>query len=382
MVVHQFIEWTRSASPTQRAEGASELANAWLVNSLDDDERHQIEAMLTALLDDQSPIVRRSLAEIIAHSDKIPRHMILALAADQPSIAAIVLGKSPLLTDADLIDCVAIAGNEGQCAVAERNALSMAVGAKLADVATCQALVALARNSTASVNDHILLRMVERFGEDGDLREAIHNRADLSPHVRQTLVSSTASTLEQFVNNCQWMTSERSARMAREAREKATIQIAACTETQATANGTVHLVQHLRAQGQLTAGLILRALLSGNLTLFEAALCNLSGLPAARVASFVRNPSGSGYSALYRKAELPPLLQPAFKIALESLRQHGDGNENGANLSRKIVDQVLKTCEGMNKGHLDQLISVLRRFETEAAREEYRVDTASVLHAA
>ena len=40
------------------------------------------------------------------------------------------------------------------------------------------------------------------------------------------------------------------------------------------------LVRHLRATGQLTAGLILRALLSGNLELFDSALAELSG-PAA-----------------------------------------------------------------------------------------------------
>ena len=40
------------------------------------------------------------------------------------------------------------------------------------------------------------------------------------------------------------------------------------------------LVQHLRATGQLNAGLILRALLSGNLELFDAALAELAG-PAA-----------------------------------------------------------------------------------------------------
>ena len=43
------------------------------------------------------------------------------------------------------------------------------------------------------------------------------------------------------------------------------------------------LVQHLRATGQLNAGLILRALLSGNLELFEAALAELADLPLARV---------------------------------------------------------------------------------------------------
>ena len=36
------------------------------------------------------------------------------------------------------------------------------------------------------------------------------------------------------------------------------------------------LIRHLRESGQLTAGLILRALLSGNVELFEEALADLA----------------------------------------------------------------------------------------------------------
>ena len=43
-------------------------------------------------------------------------------------------------------------------------------------------------------------------------------------------------------------------------------------------------MSHLRESGQLTAGLVLRALLSGNIVLFEQALAELAGMPLARVA--------------------------------------------------------------------------------------------------
>ena len=50
------------------------------------------------------------------------------------------------------------------------------------------------------------------------------------------------------------------------------------------------LVRHLRATGQLTAGLILRALLSSNLDLFDAALAELADLPLARVSALLHDP--------------------------------------------------------------------------------------------
>ena len=61
-------------------------------------------------------------------------------------------------------------------------------------------------------------------------------------------------------------------------------------------------MQHLRQSGQLTAGMILRALLSGNVVLFEEALAELSGMPIDRVTSYIHDRNISGFRALYRKA--------------------------------------------------------------------------------
>ena len=41
------------------------------------------------------------------------------------------------------------------------------------------------------------------------------------------------------------------------------------------------LIGHLRETGQLTAGLVLRSLLSGNIDFFEQALAELADLPTA-----------------------------------------------------------------------------------------------------
>ena len=73
------------------------------------------------------------------------------------------------------------------------------------------------------------------------------------------------------------------------------------------------LVRHLRATGQLTAGLILRALLSGNLELFDAALSELSGLPQARVSALLHDRGGASLQALLMRAGLPPSTFAAFR---------------------------------------------------------------------
>ena len=75
--------------------------------------------------------------------------------------------------------------------------------------------------------------------------------------------------------------------------------------------------------GQLTAGLILRALLSGNLELFDDALVELSGLPQARVSALVYDGGGASLDALLTRAGLPESTFPAFRAALEASQEIG-----------------------------------------------------------
>ena len=104
-------------------------------------------------------------------------------------------------------------------------------------------------------------------------------RDDLSMAMRQALLSKLSQTLAGFVTARQWMGPEHAEYAARDACEKATVALAADTAYEKVGA----LVQHLRQSGQLTAGMLLRALLSGNVVLFEEALAELSDMPIDRV---------------------------------------------------------------------------------------------------
>jgi uncharacterized protein (DUF2336 family) len=135
------------------------------------------------------------------------------------------------------------------------------------------------------------------------------------------------------------------------------------------------LIRHLRVSGQLNAGLILRALLSGNVVLFEEALAELTDMPVARVSSLVHDRGNAGLRALFDQAGLPPSTYPAFKEAIEAMREGGLGSEPGgaARLKRRMIERVLTRCANEALGELAPLFTLLRRFATEAAREEARL---------
>jgi uncharacterized protein (DUF2336 family) len=167
-----------------------------------------------------------------------------------------------------------------------------------------------------------------------------------------------------------WLSADRAARIAGETRDRCTVLVAARSRGE-----DMHgLVRHLRATGQLTAGLILRALLSGNLELFDHALAELSGLPRARVSALLYDRGGASLNALLTRAGLPQSTFPAFRAALETSHEIGFAGTAGeaAGLRRRMVERVLTRCE-TDSETAEPLLILLRRFATESAREEARL---------
>ena len=158
---------------------------------------------------------------------------------------------------------------------------------------------------------------------------------------------------------------------AREACEKATVALAADTPYEEVGA----LVRHLRESGQLTAGMILRALLSGNVVLFEEALAELSGMPLDRVTGYIHDKNISGFRALYRKAGLPDVgLSGLPRSDRGDARGHSVGEQGGAaRLKRRMVERVLARCADERDDDMASLLALLRRFAVEAAREEARL---------
>ncbi|HSY56406.1 MAG TPA: DUF2336 domain-containing protein [Bradyrhizobium sp.] len=370
MIVRQFISWIKTAPAGERAEATRALARAWLLSDLSEDDRAAAEGALLMQLDDASPLVRQAMAEVFARSAEAPAAIVQALSLDQPSVALPILEHSPLLIDADLVDIVATAGSETQCAIARRVSLPASVCAAIAEVGTAAAALELIENAYAELAPFSWDRIVERHGHLAAIRESMLVLEDLPAATRVALVAKLSDTLAQFVVAKNWLSADRAERVASEARDRSTMNIAACSRGEEMRG----LIAHLRATSQLTAGLILRALLSGNLELFETALAELSTLPRARVSSLLLDRGEASLLALLQRAGLPESTFAAFRAALDVIHETGftDTLSGEARLRRRMVERVLTHCE-TDQPAAGPLLILLRRFATESAREEARM---------
>lgn len=367
-IIRDFLQWLGTAPANERADAAGALARAYLCSDLTVDELVPAEGLMLKLLDDASPLVRRALADALAASPAAPSAVVIALAGDQPQIAAPVYALSPVLIDADLLEGVTTGGEVVQAAIASRAALPAVVSAALAEMGSAEACQILAENDDANIAPPSIERMVERFGDIAVIRDALLARDDLPGASRHHLVTRLSHTLAGFVADRSWLEEDRARRIAREACEKATVAIAADSPKAELRL----LIRHLCASGQLTAGLVLRALLSGNIALFEEALAELSGMPLTRVSGLVHDRIGSSLQALLEKAQVPASMHLAFKEAIQAMRDGLLDDADDTRLQRRIVERVLTACESADMTDVAPLITLLRRFATEAAREQAR----------
>ncbi len=321
------------------------------------------------LLDDPSPLVRRAMSEVFASAQKAPPMIVLALASDQPEIALPLIERSPLLPDDNLIDLLNAGKPQVQIAIARRPLITTAVAAAIAESGCADACLALMKNCDADVSLHSVERIVTRFGNVAAIRENLLARDDLPMPLRQVLLSKLSQTLSIFITERQWLGPEHAEFAVREACEKATVGLA----TETPSEELPELVHHLRESGHLTAGMLLRALLSGNVVLLEEALAQLSGLPIEKVIDHLHDKSTAGFRALYSKAALPEIAYPAFRAGLAGLREGLSLAEAGGagRLKRRLVERVLVVCS--DERCAPTLLALLRRFVLEAARDEARL---------
>jgi uncharacterized protein (DUF2336 family) len=375
MIIRTYLDWSRNATVEDRALAVGILAELYLNGDLSDEDKRHAEAALTLVLDDSAVLVRKTLAEILAGADRVPRHIIIGLLQDHDEIAQLIIANSPLLRDSELVACLAHENPLIHLAVAERNRVSLALSEEIATRGDISSIIALLENAGAEIAVSSIQRMLERFSNDGALREILINRSDLPVEIRMWLVDAATKHLVGFAKERGWFSSQRALRVEAETVETGSLSVARDIPE----HDMVELAVRLRRTGQLTVQLLLRSLLSGDTRLFTASLADLAGVSIEKASGFVHGRSISGFRALYRKAKMPDAMMPAFEAALEAWHQLGQGlATQHSHLSLRMVEHVLTSAAVFDQADETGLLALLSRYQSEAAREDAQAHIASM----
>jgi uncharacterized protein (DUF2336 family) len=370
MMIRSYLQWSQTATAADRAEAASILCRVYLAGEISAEERREAVAALTFALDDSSPLVRLAIARALGGAETAPRHIIIALAQGRCAAANVVLANSPSLLDDELIDCVEQGDGQRRQAIASRPYVSPAVCGALAAHADVDTLIQLLDNPGAEVPETAIRAMVDRHRDDGALREAVLRHPDIPTTLKMLLVQYAADHLSRFVVERGWMSDVHADQLHREGADAGIATVASYGDEA----DVSEIVEELVRANRLTPQLLLRSLLCAEDTLFVAAVAHLAQLPHDRAANFLHGRGGVGFRAVYQKAGLPSGLEIVFEQALGNARkQLADRPESRGELSRPLVEQLLISMSSMPAAQTGRLISLLARYQAEAARLEARV---------
>ncbi|CAN7448411.1 DUF2336 domain-containing protein [Phyllobacterium sp. LjRoot231] len=380
MSVQHYLKMIDNASVAQRCHAAAALAHIYLHSDLDFDERCSTEAVLTLLLDDPSPKVRLALADVFSTSAHAPLHIVAGLARDQIEIATYMLARSVLLSDTDLIDCVAGGSGEAQKVIAARPRVSFAVSAAIIEIGETVAVLELLANTQAQIAGISFRRLIERLGHVAEIRALLVDDERLPADCRHALAICIAEALCQMDIVMALMGERRARRVTHEACVKASISLVAATSVEE----YPALIEHLQLRGDLTTAFVIRIVACGKIDFFGAILVTLSGYSLARVRSLLIDGRTTALGALFSAAGLPSNTHQPLRVALNSW--HGVATGKLAIGSQEIIRRMVEHVAPDTNGTVppaanDDMLSLLKRIYLEAIRENAR-DHAMAIAAA
>lgn len=368
MIIQKFLQWSQTASASERARAAGLLAGAYLYSNMSADERKSAEAAMVFVLDDPSPKVRLALADALAGSAAAPAAVISALTRDQVDVASCVIARSPLIGEGELVDLVADGRIAVQRVVAARTNLPVAVCAAIAEVGDVSAVADLLDNAGARIAGISLRRIAQRFGDVAEIRTQLLERTTLPCDVRHGLIQRVSDALSGFSLVSAAVGADRVQRITSEACLSATLKLAG----NAAAEEMPALVEHLRIAGKLTPAFLIHSLCAGNVDFFAAAIVSLSGYGAGRVRGVLVDGRNYAIRALYRAAGIAEAVIDIFVDATLMWREVLGSRRTATDMSvpQRLVSR--HKARGRDDRGVAELLRLIEKMDLAMRRQQAR----------
>ena len=239
-------------------------------------ERQLAADILKRLTKNVEMSIRIAVAEKLADSGEAPVELIVLLADDRIEVARLVLLRSPVLSDGDLLHVIETGSTDHHVAVAERPHLAEAVSAALARTQCEAVIVALLRNKSAKIGVSTFDGLAERARNTAILQEHLIAREDLPQLLAGRMYSWVGSALKTTLL-ARYPHIETSLARAIDDSQSA-LKAGESVTSEASAQ---KLVAKLAASGQLRASFLIRVLNQGQMELFEYGFATLLEMEVA-----------------------------------------------------------------------------------------------------
>ncbi|HLY59043.1 MAG TPA: DUF2336 domain-containing protein, partial [Stellaceae bacterium] len=229
------------------------------------------------------------------------------------------------------------------------------IAAALVQTDNSRAVATLVANPGADLDAAMLEWVAGRFGANVTVAEILRRHPQLGAHIAERLRQFSAlSLIEYFQRNPDLPEAVITQMVLRTLDEMAMDVLAERTE----GDNVERLVAYLNEAGRLSPSLILRALCTGDIELYETAMAALAGVPIENARVLIYDAGPRGLKSLHEKAGLPPRLIEALRTALEIHRDtSAEGREwDRRSFQRAVLERILSNPGDLDHADADYLL--------------------------
>jgi uncharacterized protein (DUF2336 family) len=346
-------------SSDARATTAAKVAHQFNRPELTEQEREIAESIVRVMMRDAESRVRTALSEHLSENPEVPHDIALKLAEDVGEVASPMLAMSDVLTEADLLRVVRSKSADHQIAVARRKAVSPVVADALVDSKNEDVVTTLMANEGADIAEPTFHKVIDTFGDNERVNRSMIERSRIPISVAEQLVNIVSDSLREHLVTHHELPTDVAADLVLQSRERATVSLL---------NGgtgpmdSIELVEHLHQNRRLTPTIILRALCTGDLDFFEAAMARMASIPISSAHVLIQDHGKAGFDRLYEKCDLPPHLFSFFRVAVDVAMEteYDGGPDDRERYKSRMIERVLTHFEDdFDSESVDYLIAKL-----------------------
>lgn len=354
---------TDEPSPKVRSMLATKIAVDYQAGHFNDAESQIAADIFRILLRDAEKKIRKTLAEHLSHTPNVPHDIIWKLAHDEPEIAAPILQFSHILTEDDLVAIVKSTREVLKlCAIARRDSISEEVSDSLLETHNEQVLTELFQNKGAAIAERSLVESWKYVSSNRSLLETLVHRGGLPLSIAEKIYVIVSDDLKHQLVKQYKINLPMAQKATSDAREWEMLGIIPGGGKIDPANDTQveDMIDQLYLSGRLTHSLLIRALCVGSLSVFEAGIARLAGVPRVNARILLMDSGSLGFHAIYKTSHMPEGFFEAIKVLLRlSLEETDFGRNKRSDFRRRVIDRIYIENYHRTVENMEYLLSII-----------------------
>ena len=342
---------------------ASKIASDYRANHFSEAEEALAIDIFRILLKDTEARIRAAIAEQLAYCPNIPHDIILKLAKDANEVSVPVLKHSSVLTEEDLVAIVHSTREVMKlCAIAGRETISEELSGSLIEKMDPMVLQNLFENRGAAISQAQMLMSWDVISSYPSLLETLVQRGGLPITIAEKIYNTATDDVRHQLSKQYKLNTPSMHKAADDAREWAVLGLTSShTDIDLWDDEQVEdFVDGLHFNNRLTHSLLMRALCTGNIGIFECGIAKMADVPRVNARILLLEASGRGLKAIYKAASMPEGFFEAVKVLLRlSLEETGFGRRQCTDFRKQVIDRIYKEKYNITVENMEYLLAII-----------------------